>query len=79
MARIFGTSRGDLRLDFAHGRPNNNAMHHRWLYMIYEFGSMTSFAAFRIILAFFGAPDYYVAIGDGKVQGFLADRKYARE
>ena len=54
MARIFGTFRVDLRLDFAHGRPNNNAMHHRWPDMIYEVGSMKSFAAIYIILAFWG-------------------------
>ena len=57
MAKFLDTSRGYLRLDFAHGRPNNNAMHHLHSGMIYEIRSMKSFAAFRIILVIFGAPD----------------------
>ena len=79
MARFFGICERDERLDFAHERPNNNAMHHLHSGMIYEVGSMGFFAAFRIILAFFGAPDYFVAVGDGIFQGFLLDCKFASE
>ena len=79
MAKFLDTSRGYLRLDFAHGRPNNNAMHHLHSGMIYEIRSMKSFAAFRIILVILGAPDCFVAVGEGIFQDILAHCSHANE